>query len=95
MKSKNPRLSKGFGLVSSETMRDPNLGLREKALYAFLSTYANTNNEVVLSINRIAAECDITPSTVKRILKDLESKQIIARFAKQGVSKITKTVLLK
>lgn len=75
----NPRLKKGFGLVSSLVMRDPNISLREKGLYAYLSTYADSNNILTVSINRAASECDVDPSTIRRILDHLKKSGVIIR----------------
>jgi DNA-binding MarR family transcriptional regulator len=91
---KNPRLSKGYGLVSSNILRDPDISLREKGLYAYLATYADSKGEITASINRMANECGITQSTVKRTLEELKTKGIIARESR-GIGTSFKTILLK
>lgn len=90
----NYRIEKGFGMVSNTVIRDPELSLREKAMYAYLSSYANSNNELTVSINRIASECGITPSTVKRILEQLKEKNVITRV-RRDIKQSFKTILLK
>jgi DNA-binding MarR family transcriptional regulator len=89
------RVKKGFGMVSNTVMRDPELSLGEKALYAYLSTYANSSSdELFVAINKMASECNIGQSTVKRYLATLEKKKIISRVSRgHKVSKIT--ILLK
>jgi DNA-binding MarR family transcriptional regulator len=89
------RVKKGFGMVSTTVMRNPELSLGEKALYAYLSTYANSSNdELFVAINKMASECNIGVSTVKRYLATLEKKNIISRVSRgHKVSKIT--ILLK
>lgn len=89
------RLKNGFGMVSNTVMRDPELSLGEKALYAYLSTYANSStHELFVSVNKIASECDIGQSTVKRHLATLEKKKVISRVSRgHRMSKIT--ILLK
>jgi DeoR/GlpR family transcriptional regulator of sugar metabolism len=95
MNKQNPRLTGGFGIVSRSVMADAELSTRDKAIYAYLTTYADSvTNELYVSVNRIAAECGITQSTVKRSLKLLEEKQIIIRL-KRGSRVTRKTVLLK
>jgi DNA-binding MarR family transcriptional regulator len=91
----NKRIAKGFGMVSSDIIRNPDFSLQEKALYAYLSSYADgLTNEVFVSVNRMCAECNITQSTVKRILSSLEKKGVILR--ENRGSKVTrKTTLLK
>ena len=70
---------KGYGLVSSTVLRDPNVSLREKGLYAYLSTYADSNNTLNVSINRAASECDVDTSTIRRILDKLKKSGVIIR----------------
>jgi len=91
----NPRLKNGFGMVSNTVIRDPELSLRDKAIYAYLSTYANSEtNSLTVGINRIAADCDIGHSTVKRALENLEKVGIIVRTHRgQGNTKLT--ILIK
>jgi DNA-binding MarR family transcriptional regulator len=88
------RLKNGYGLVSSNILRDPDISLRAKGLYAYLATYADSKNEVTAGINRIANECGITQSTVKRTLEELKKKGIIARESR-GIGTSFKTILIK
>lgn len=95
MNIKNPRLNGGFGMVSRSVMTDPELSIREKALYAYLTSYANSiSNELTVSVNRMAAECGVTQSTIKRSLKVLEDKGIIQRIV-LGAKATRKTIVLK
>ena len=91
MKYHNPRLDKGFGQVSNIAMRDPELSLQEKALYAYLSTYINhSTNETNVSVSRMASECSVSEATIKRSLALLELKGYISReYREYGKSRIT------
>jgi predicted transcriptional regulator len=91
----NSRLKGGFGQCTSTVMRDPNLKIRDKAVYAYLCTFADSiNNQLTVSVLKMASELNITPITVKRSLKELETKQIISRINRgRGLSKVT--VVLK
>jgi predicted transcriptional regulator len=92
---KNPRLNSGFGMVSRLVMTDPELSVRDKALYAYLASYADSqSNELKVSVDRMAAECGVTQATVKRSLKVLEDRQIIKRVS-VGHKSVRKTLLLK
>ncbi len=74
------RFKKGFGMVSNSVMRNPDISLRAKALYSYMASYADADTgELTVSINRIASECGIAHSTVKRILKELVNKDVIER----------------
>ena len=95
MKSINPRLIKGFGQVSSEVMRDPELSLKDKGLYAYLCTFAGSQtNELIVSVYRMADECGTSPSSIKRSIETLQSKGIIDRVY-MGKGKTRKTIILK
>ena len=90
----NHRLKDGFGMVSNTVLRDPEFTLGEKALYAYLSTYADgTTNELFVSINKIATELNIGQSTVKRHIQSLEKKGVIFRLKRGfGSSSITRII---
>jgi hypothetical protein len=91
----NIRLKKGFGQVSNAVMRDPSLSLREKGLYGYMSTYAsNIDNALTVGINRMAAECDVDESTIRRLLDKLMKHGVIAR-EKRCARQTTITVLIK
>jgi len=92
----NVRLSKGFGMVSNDVIRNPALSLREKSIYAYLCTYSNkTTNELHVGIKRMAAENGVTESTIKRILQSLIRKNVIFRTASKTPGGNSKTLILK
>jgi len=86
------RIKDGFGQVSNTVLRNPELTLGEKALYAYLCTYAHfETDELFVSINRIASEMNIGQSTVKRHLYTLEKKGVLMRVKRgHGISSITR-----
>jgi len=91
----NPRLKNGYGMVSSTVVRDPNISLRDKGLYAYLASYADaTTNHLTPSVNRMASECNVDPSTIRRIMEDLKKNGIIIR-ENRGKSQSYKTILIK
>lgn len=82
-------------MVTYDVMRDPEISLREKAIYSYLCTYANSKtNELYVGINRIAAECGVDHSTIKRIIKSLKDKGIISRTLRGNLNSSI-TVILK
>jgi predicted transcriptional regulator len=92
---KNTRVKGGFGMVSNTVIRDPDISLRDKAIYAHLTSYTDgKTNETTVSVDRIAAECGIDHSTVKRSLKSLKDKKIIERISR-GINTTSLTILLK
>lgn len=92
---KNARVKSGFGMVSKLVMKDPSISLREKGLYAYLSTFADSDsNELTPGVNKIAEECGVSVATVKRILNALKDKNVLLRQTR-GQNKSYKTTLLK
>ena len=91
---KNTRLKNGYGMVSSTVVRDPNISLRDKGLYAYLVSYADSDNTLTVSVNRAASECDVDPSTIRRILDQLKKAGIIVREIR-GLGQSYKTVIVK
>ena len=91
----NYRLKDGFGQVSNNIMRDPEVSLQEKAVYSYLCTYSDAStNQTYVGIAKMANECGVSQSTIKRILDGLESKKIILRVSR-GNGLTTFTNLLK
>ena len=94
-KLENLRLKNGFGQVSNVVMKDPTISVRDKAIYAYLSIYADaSSNLLFVSVNKIASEMNVTPSTIKRSLKSLLSAGVISRYSK-GIGQSYITILLK
>jgi hypothetical protein len=91
----NPRLRDGFGQCSSSVMRDPNLPMRDKAVYAYLCIFADSQtNQTTVSVYKTASELNTSSSTVIRSLKSLETSGIIKRI-NRGRGKTKITILLK
>jgi DNA-binding MarR family transcriptional regulator len=91
----NSRLKKGFGMVSTDVMRDVNISLAEKALYAYLSIFADKDtNELYVSVNTIATECCMGVSTVHKHINQLVKKGVIDRKYR-GYNNSKTTILLK
>lgn len=91
----NTRLEDGFGQVSSPVMREPTLSLQEKGFYAYLSSYASsTDNSLIVKTYRMASECNVTPSTISRMINKLQKLGVLTRV-KRGKGNTWKTILLK
>lgn len=74
------RLRNGYGRVSSDVVRNPNISLRDKGLYAYLCSYASSIDDgLTVGVNKAAAECNVDPSTIRRILDQLKKDGVIIR----------------
>lgn len=87
----NYRLKDGFGQVSNNVIRNPEVSLQEKAVYSYLCTYSDAlTNQTYVGIAKMANECGVSQSTIKRILDSLESKGIIMRIPRgNGLTSFT------
>lgn len=71
---------KGFAILDNTVVQDPELSLKEKGMYAFLISYCdNVTRSTTISVNRIAAECNVSVSTAKRLLDILIEHNVIRR----------------
>ena len=95
MTTLNHRLAGGYGQCTSKVMRDPAVCLRDKAVYAYLCTFADSkSNQLRVSVHKMAAELDISSITVIRSLKSLENDGVIKRVS-IGKGKAKITIILK
>lgn len=86
---------KKYGMVTNDVVRDPNLSLRDKGLYAYLTSYTSLIDDAsTVSVNKAAAECGVDPSTIRRILENLKKAGILVR-EKRGIGQSYKTILNK
>ena len=78
---KNNRLAhKKYGIVTNDVVRDPNLSLRDKGLYAYLCSYTSIIDDTsTVSVNKAANECGVDPSTIRRIMEKLKKAGVIVR----------------
>jgi predicted transcriptional regulator len=89
------RLKNGYGMISSDVVRNPNISLRDKGLYAYLCSYADpVHNTLTVSVNRAASECNVDPSTIRRILDQLKKDGVIIRESR-GSGQSFKTIINK
>lgn len=95
MSYNNPRLKDGFGQCTSTVMRNPEVNVNDKAVYAYLCTFADSqSNQLNVSVFTMASELGVSRQTIIRSLKRLESSQIIKRvFVSRDQPKTT--IILK
>ena len=70
---------KSFGIVNSDVMRDPNLSLRAKGLYALLCTFADGRGICYPAISTLGELTGMTRRTIHRIINELELKNYVTR----------------
>ena len=81
MRNTNPRLSKGFGQVSNEVMRDPELSLKDKGLYSYLCTFAGSQtNELIVSVTVWQMNVVQVRPLLKEALKCCKPKVLLIEY---------------
>lgn len=63
--------SAGYGIVPKLVMRDRRLSISAKGLYAYLSSYAGSDNECYPTRKKICYDLNICSSVVSRCMKEL------------------------
>lgn len=63
----------GFGMVSKQVMTNPNISLGAKALYSYLCTFANNENQAFPSRERILNQLNISKDTYYNYLNELKT----------------------
>lgn len=62
----------GYGLVFKRVMKDTKLNIEAKALYAYLSSYAGSDQSAFPSVELICHELDISKNRFRKYRKQLE-----------------------
>jgi len=68
-----------FGVVYAEVIRNPDLSLRAKGMYALLCTFADKERTCFPSIKTLSELSGVTRRTTERTLKELEEKEYVSR----------------
>ncbi len=66
-------------MVHTEVIRDPDLSLRAKGMYALLCTFADKERMCFPSIKTLSELSGVTRRTTERTLKELEEKNYVKR----------------
>lgn len=62
----------GYGLIAKKAMRDKNLNVVSKAIYAYLCSYAGKGKDVFPSQKLLCAELGISKNTLGKYIKELK-----------------------
>jgi DNA-binding MarR family transcriptional regulator len=76
-----------FGIVSRDIILAPDITLQEKALYAALSCYANKERSCFPSISTLSNDLNVSERTIKRLIKELKTKNLVVRIGRKLVIK--------
>ncbi len=70
---------KRYGIVTAEVMRDPDLSVTSKAVYALICTFANKEKQCFPSIVTLGELLSVNRRTIERSIKELKEKQYIIK----------------
>ena len=72
-----------YGIVTRSIILDPDITLQSKALYATLACYANNERTCFPSISTLSNDLNVSERTIKRLIKELKSKEIVIRVGRK------------
>lgn len=72
-----------FGIVNREVILSPDISIKAKALYSVLACYANKERTCFPSISTLSNDLNVSESTIKRLIKELKTKNLIKRIGRK------------
>jgi len=81
------KLKYRYGIVSRDIILNPDVTLQAKALYAVLSCYANKQRSCFPSISTLSNDLNVSERTIKRLIKELKTKNLVVRIGRNLVIK--------
>ena len=72
-----------FGIVSRDIILAPNITLQAKALYSALACYANKERTCFPSISTLSNDLNVSERTIKRLIKELKTNNLIKRIGRK------------
>ena len=80
---KKPPSKYRYGIVSRNIILDPDIKPSAKALYAVLACYSSKERTCYPSISTLSNDLNVSESTIKRLIKELKTKDLIKRIGKK------------
>ena len=72
-----------FGIVTRDIVLAPELSISAKGLYSALACYSNKNRSCFPSISTLSNDLNVSESTIKRLIKELKTKNFIKRIGRK------------
>ena len=82
----------GYGIISKKVMRDKNLSISAKALYAYICSFAGAGGEAFPSLDLICGELGISEKKIYQLRKELVENGLITISKKRVGSKYSNNV---
>tara|TARA_R110002167_G_scaffold177167_2_gene376913 strand:+ start:970 stop:1227 length:258 start_codon:yes stop_codon:yes gene_type:complete len=76
-----------FGIVSSDIILNPDVSMQAKGLYSVLACYANKQRSCFPSISTLSNDLNVSERTIKRLINELKTKNLIQRVGRNIVIK--------
>ncbi len=76
-------MSYSYGIVSRDIILDPDITLQAKGLYSALACYANKERTCFPSISTLSNDLNVSERTIKRLIKELKTKNLIKRMGRK------------
>jgi DNA-binding MarR family transcriptional regulator len=72
-----------YGIVSRDIILAPDITLQAKALYSALACYANKKRTCYPSLLTLSNDLNVSERTIKRLIKELKTKDLIKRIGRK------------
>lgn len=82
----------GFGIIPKRVMKDPNLSLQAKGIYAYLCSYAGNKDTAFPSVKLITHELNMSKDTFYKYLNELKETGYIEVFKERDEGKFSKNI---
>lgn len=82
----------GFGIIPKRVMKDPNLNLQAKGIYAYLCSYAGNKDTAFPSVKLITHELNMSKDTFYKYLNELKETGYIEVFKERDEGKFSKNI---
>lgn len=73
----------GYGIVPKAIMRDRQLSIEAKAIYAYLAAYSNAAGEAFPPVEQVCDDLNISRQRLKKHREDLEARGYLTTFRKR------------
>ncbi len=81
-----------FGIIAKSVMLNKNINIIAKAIYAYLSIYANIDKSNYPTRQKIQEDLGISQDTLSKYLKHLEKSKVIIRICERNKGKFTTNI---
>lgn len=85
-------LERGYGIIAKKVMRDRNLNVVSKAIYAYICSYAGKGKDAFPSQKLLCEDLGISKNTLGKYIKELKDGGYITAVQHKEKGKFTRNL---